>query len=100
MNTFQGFYSVYRSLFELLSSDEQLHDPSNTDGLHPPPAYPSFGDSTTPYAPPPGSSRAEKDKGTWVRDFYTVWGQFVTNKSFEWKMAYDLDHTYDRKIRR
>ena len=64
------------------------------------PAYPTFGDSTTLYAPPPGATRAERDAGTWVRDFYTVWGQFATEKKFEWVSAWDAERGEDRRVRR
>ncbi|KAJ9097707.1 hypothetical protein QFC21_004745 [Naganishia friedmannii] len=96
----EGFFSIYRSLFDLLSSDEQLHHPSSTKGGHPPPAYPSFGDSQTPYAPPVGATRAERDAGSWVRDFYTVWCQFATEKKFEWVSAWDAERGEDRRVRR
>ncbi|KAJ9094843.1 hypothetical protein QFC19_007772 [Naganishia cerealis] len=96
----KGFFSIYRSLFDLLSSDEQLHHPSSVKGGHPPPSYPSFGDSQTPYAPPAGATRAERDAGTWVRDFYTVWSQFATEKKFEWVSAWDAERGEDRRVRR
>ncbi|KAI5454891.1 hypothetical protein NCC49_002167 [Naganishia albida] len=96
----EGFFSIYRSLFDLLSSDEELHHPASSKGGFSPPAYPSFGDSQTPYAPPPGASRAERDAGTWVRDFYTVWSQFATEKKFEWVSAWDAERGEDRRVRR
>ncbi|KAJ9126506.1 hypothetical protein QFC24_001533 [Naganishia onofrii] len=99
-DTNEGFFSIYRSLFDLLSSDEQLHHPSSSKGGHPPPAYPSFGDSQTPYAPPVGATRAERDAGMWVRDFYTVWSQFATEKKFEWVSAWDAERGEDRRVRR
>jgi DnaJ family protein A protein 5 len=44
----QGFFSIYRSLFALLASDERLHTPPDETPL----PYPGFGDSTTSYAAP------------------------------------------------
>lgn len=97
----QGFYSIYRSLFALLASDEALHHPSaQGNGRHAPPAYPTFGSAETPYAPPPGANRAERDAGVWVRDFYAVWGEFVTEKKFEWLGAWDSEAGADRRVRR
>ncbi|WVQ94337.1 hypothetical protein IAU59_001416 [Kwoniella sp. CBS 9459] len=95
-DTNEGFYSVYRSLFTLLASDETLHTPTDT----PPLSYPSFGDSNTPYAPPPGLTRAQRDSQLWVRDFYAVWTEFVTEKRFEWVAKWDVERAESRDIRR
>lgn len=95
----EGFYSIYRSLFELLSSDEQLHYGNHNDGKRMA-AYPSFGDSNTPYAPPSGATRKERDAGVWVKDFYAIWGEFVTEKRFDWLSAWDADRGPDRRVRR
>ncbi|OCF34510.1 hypothetical protein I316_03551 [Kwoniella heveanensis BCC8398] len=95
-DTNEGFYSVYRSLFALLASDESLHTPPNS----PPLSYPSFGESSTPYAPPPGLTRAQKDSQPWVRDFYAVWTEFVTEKRFEWVAKWDTERAESRDIRR
>lgn len=89
----QGFFTVYRNLFALLASDEALHTDHPLD-------YPSFGDSTTPYAPPKDATRAEKDAGTWARDFYVVWSEFASEKRFEWVAKWDLDRGSDRQMRR
>lgn len=93
--SYQGFYSIYRTLFALLSSDEALHTTSTT-----PLSYPSFGDSSTAYAPPPGLTRAQKDSQVWARDFYAVWGEFVTEKKFEWVNKWDAERGDDRMVRR
>jgi len=87
---------VYRTLFNLLASDEALHTPEGQTHVH----YPPFGDSTTPYAPPPGLSRAERNKSWWVRDFYVAWGEFTTEKRFEWLEKWDTARGEDRNIRR
>ncbi|OWZ26582.1 hypothetical protein C356_06913 [Cryptococcus neoformans c45] len=94
-DTSEGFYSIYRTLFALLSSDEALHTTSTT-----PLSYPSFGDSSTAYAPPPGLTRAQKDSQVWARDFYAVWGEFVTEKKFEWVNKWDAERGDDRMVRR
>ncbi|WVF66725.1 hypothetical protein IAT40_001467 [Kwoniella sp. CBS 6097] len=95
-DTNEGFYSVYRSLFALLSSDESLHTPPDSPLL----SYPSFGDSSTPYAPPPGMTRAQRDSQLWVRNFYAVWTEFVTEKRFEWVAKWDAERAESRDIRR
>ncbi|OCF78359.1 hypothetical protein I204_00297 [Kwoniella mangroviensis CBS 8886] len=95
-DTNEGFYSVYRTLFALLASDETLHTPPDS----PPLVYPSFGDSTTSYAPSQGMTRAQKDSQIWVRDFYLVWTEFVTEKKFEWVAKWDLERAESRDIRR
>ncbi|WWC59928.1 uncharacterized protein I303_102491 [Kwoniella dejecticola CBS 10117] len=95
-DTNEGFYSVYRTLFALLASDEDLHTSPDSPSL----AYPSFGDSTTSYAPPQGMTRAEKDSQIWVRDFYLVWTEFVTEKRFDWVAKWDLERAESRDIRR
>ncbi|XAO26891.1 hypothetical protein I312_105732 [Cryptococcus bacillisporus CA1280] len=94
-DTSEGFYSIYRTLFALLASDETLHTTSTT-----PLSYPSFGDSSTAYAPPPGLTRAQKYSQMWARDFYAVWGEFVTEKKFEWINKWDAERGDDRMVRR
>nr|XP_019012381.1 uncharacterized protein I206_03228 [Kwoniella pini CBS 10737]OCF51162.1 hypothetical protein I206_03228 [Kwoniella pini CBS 10737] len=95
-DTNEGFYSVYRTLFALLASDEDLHISPDSPSL----AYPSFGDSTTSYAPAQGTTRAEKDSQIWVRDFYLVWTEFVTEKRFDWVAKWDIERAESRDIRR
>ncbi|ORY27689.1 hypothetical protein BCR39DRAFT_537986 [Naematelia encephala] len=92
----EGFYSVYRSLFALLASDEELHTP---EGFHPL-VYPGFGESTTPYAAPQGMTRTERESQTWAKDFYLVWKEFATEKRFDWVKKYDPDRADDRGMRR
>ncbi|KAL1410160.1 hypothetical protein Q8F55_004165 [Vanrija albida] len=92
----EGFYSVYRTLFNVLGSDEALHTPEGQTMVY----YPTFGNSTTPYAPPPGMTKAEKAKTNWVRDFYVAWGEFTTEKRFEWLEKWDVHRGEDRNVRR
>jgi DnaJ family protein A protein 5 len=89
----QGFFSVYRTLFALLAADEALHTDHPLD-------YPTFGSSHNQYAPPQGMTRTEKDAETWARDFYVVWGEFTTEKKFEWVAKWDLARADDRQMRR
>ena len=92
----KGFFSVYRSLFTLLASDEALHTSANHSPLH----YPSFGHEDTSYAPPSGMTRAQRDVETWARDFYTVWSEFASEKRFEWVGKWDVERGDDRGMRR
>lgn len=89
---FQGFFSVYRSLFALLASDEALHQSEL--------AYPSFGDSQTPYTAPSGTTRAQRQGKIYARDFYVGWSEFATAKRFEWVGKWDVERGDDRGIRR
>lgn len=73
-----------------------LHTP---DG-HAPVHYPTFGDLTTPWAPPPGMTKAERARTHWARDFYTAWGEFTTEKKFDWIEKWDLRRGEDRNVRR
>lgn len=95
-DTNEGFYSIYRSLFALLASDEALHTPEGQIPL----AYPSFGESQTAYASPPDMTRKERDQHTWARDFYTVWREFTTEKTFTWVAKWDVERADDRGTRR
>jgi hypothetical protein len=76
-----------------LAADEALHTDDPLD-------YPTFGASTDQYAPPPGLTRAQKDAEVWARDFYVVWGEFSTEKKFEWVAKWDLARADDRQMRR
>lgn len=87
---------MYRTLFNVLGSDEVLHTPEGQTSVY----YPTFGNSTTPYAPPPGMTKAEKAKTNWVRDFYVAWGEFTTEKRFEWLEKWDVHRGEDRNVRR
>lgn len=80
----------------MLANDEVLHTPEGHAPVH----YPTFGDSTTPYAPPPGMTKAERAKTNWARDFYTAWGEFTTEKKFDWIEKWDLRRGEDRNVRR
>jgi DnaJ family protein A protein 5 len=92
----QGFYSVYRSLFALLASDETLHTPPGQASVR----YPTFGDSATMYAPSTGISRSDRDSQAWARDFYVAWSEFTTEKKFEWVVKFDVERGEDRGMRR
>lgn len=80
----------------MLASDEALHTPEDHVTVH----YPPFGDSTTPWAPPPGTTKAERARSVWARDFYVAWGEFTTEKRFEWMGKWDTARGEDRNVRR
>ncbi|GET02955.1 DnaJ-domain-containing protein [Rhizophagus clarus] len=90
-----GFYSVYRKLFEKLAEEEEdaySHDRGeDADDFH---SYPSFGDSTTPIDP-----NDSKD-GNPIKNFYTSWLNFSTQKSFKWFDKYKLSEAPDRILKR
>ena len=87
---------MYRSLFALIASDEALHTTESRDPLQ----YPSFGHKDSPYAPPQGMTKVQKDGQLWTRDFYIVWSEFTTEKRFEWFGKWDLERGDDRGMRR
>ncbi|PKK80131.1 DnaJ-domain-containing protein [Rhizophagus irregularis] len=90
-----GFYTVYRKLFEKLAEEEDdaySHDRGEDAGdFHP---YPSFGDSTTPI-----DLNDSKD-GNPIKNFYTSWLNFSTQKSFKWFDKYKLSEAPDRILKR
>lgn len=90
---FQGFYSVYRTLFALLASDESLHSDTIIE-------YPSFGDASTPFAPATGTSRSDRSQISYARDFYLAWASFSTAKRFDWVAKWDVERGEDRSMRR
>ena len=92
----QGFFTTYRSLFDLLASDEEAN--ATADSLRW--TYPSFGDSQSPYASDTGSSQPGQASQCWIKDFYTVWSEFSTEKSFEWVRRWDTERADDRSMRR
>lgn len=91
--TGKGFYSVYRSLFALLATDESLHADETIE-------YPSFGDSSTPYTPASDLPRSARDETPCARDFYLAWANFSTAKRFDWVSKWDVERGDDRSMRR
>lgn len=45
-------------------------------------------------------TKAEKARSHWARDFYTAWGEFTTEKRFEWIEKWDTHRAETREIRR
>ncbi|XP_018121922.1 dnaJ homolog subfamily C member 21 isoform X2 [Xenopus laevis] len=67
----EGFYSVYRRIFELIVKEELDNKIDGEMEEHPP-----FGDS-------------QSDYDTVVHLFYAYWQSFCTVKNFAWKEEYD-----------
>lgn len=44
--------------------------------------------------------RAQRLSQTWVRDFYAIWSEFASAKSFSWVGKWDVERGDDRGIRR
>ncbi|KAI8381146.1 uncharacterized protein BYT42DRAFT_612955 [Radiomyces spectabilis] len=96
----QGFFTVYRKLFQKLSNEEEEayrnDPPDDYDDQRSFTSYPSFGDSKTPYA--------DNDRylgyGGYVRDFYNAWLNFSSVKSFSWMDKWRLSEAPNRYVRR
>lgn len=82
----QSFFTIYRNLFDRLAYDEKPYVDM---------AFPSFGDSTWPWAPP---SKTEQEKA--ARTFYNFWLNFLTNKDFNWAEQWNISEAPDRRVRR
>ncbi|KAL0087526.1 hypothetical protein J3Q64DRAFT_1638175 [Phycomyces blakesleeanus] len=91
-----GFYTVYRKLFQKLMNEEEAHrdtpDEDDISFTH----YPSFGNSKTPFA----DSDGYMGYGSYVRDFYSAWGNFTSVKSFQWMDKWRLSEAPNRIVRR
>ncbi|OAD69727.1 hypothetical protein PHYBLDRAFT_100882, partial [Phycomyces blakesleeanus NRRL 1555(-)] len=92
-----GFYTVYRKLFQkLMNEEEEAHrdtpDEDDISFTH----YPSFGNSKTPFA----DSDGYMGYGSYVRDFYSAWGNFTSVKSFQWMDKWRLSEAPNRIVRR
>ncbi|XP_051733990.1 dnaJ homolog subfamily C member 21 isoform X2 [Ctenopharyngodon idella] len=76
----QGFYTVYRNLFESIVKEEMEHSKDEEDEEE---EFPSFGDS-------------QSDYDTVVHLFYGYWQSFCTRKNFAWKEEYDTRQASNR----
>ncbi|KAI8089563.1 uncharacterized protein BX664DRAFT_263089 [Halteromyces radiatus] len=97
----QGFYTVYRQLFQKLANEEEeayRNSPSEDDGMGSSgyTTLPSFGNSKTPFADNDGYL----GYGAYVRDFYGAWSNFSTQKSFQWLDKWRLSDAPNRFVRR
>ncbi|KAI5096292.1 dnaJ-like subfamily C member 21, partial [Silurus meridionalis] len=76
----QGFYTVYRNLFESIAKEELEHSKEEDDECD---DFPTFGDS-------------QSDYDTVVHVFYGCWQSFCTRKNFAWKEEYDTRQASNR----
>nr|CDI53506.1 -domain-containing protein [Melanopsichium pennsylvanicum 4]SNX84364.1 related to JJJ1 \ len=95
-----GFYATYRRLFERLAQEERIAAPYPGEDTSVPSAdaYPSFGYSHTPYSHAKGQEADVHQ--TPLRDFYNVFINFQSRKSFGWFDKYDLRDAPDRRVKR
>ncbi|CDR98778.1 hypothetical protein [Sporisorium scitamineum] len=97
-----GFYATYRRLFERLAQEERVAAPypgEEKDSVIPSAdAYPSFGYSHTPYSNAKGQEAAVHQ--TPAKDFYNVFMNFQSRKSFGWFDKYDIRDASDRRVKR
>ncbi|CAO3591700.1 unnamed protein product [Absidia cylindrospora] len=104
-DTDQGFYTVYRHLFQKLANEEEEayrnnpdddDDDDNQDNRGTYTTLPSFGNSKTPFADQDGYL----GYGAYVRDFYAAWTNISTRKSFQWVDKWRLSDAPNRFVRR
>ena len=97
-----GFYATYRRLFERLAQEERVAAPypgEDKDTTIPAAdAFPSFGYGHTPYSNAKGQEASVHQ--TPAKDFYNVFMNFQSRKSFGWFDKYDLRDAPDRRVKR
>ncbi|KAJ8338975.1 hypothetical protein SKAU_G00357610 [Synaphobranchus kaupii] len=76
----EGFYTVYRKLFESIVKEEMEHSKEEDEEEG---EFPAFGDS-------------QSDYDTVVHLFYGYWQSFCTRKNFAWKEEYDTRQASNR----
>ncbi|CAO3650660.1 unnamed protein product [Cunninghamella blakesleeana] len=107
-DTDQGFYTIYRKLFQKLAEEEEeafRNNPTDNDDddgqIDERDIYmslPSFGNSKTPFAD--STKNGRQPFGAYVRDFYSAWSNFSTRKSFRWLDKWRLSDAPNRIVRR
>uniref|UniRef100_A0A1I8QDJ3 DnaJ homolog subfamily C member 21 n=1 Tax=Stomoxys calcitrans TaxID=35570 RepID=A0A1I8QDJ3_STOCA len=77
----QGFYSVYRDVFEKIATEDQefMDDENEIENI------PAFGDSTSSYEEVVGP-------------FYAWWSAYCTKRTYTWLCPYDVMEIKDRRI--
>lgn len=79
-----NFYAVLGEAFKKIADEEiAAAERANEDPVY----YPDFGNSKSTHE-------------DWVKQFYTVWGGFWTQKSFSWCDVYRYQDAPDRRIKR
>lgn len=94
----EGFFGTYRRLFERIAAEDAQAAPYPGDAPSRPIDWPSFGYSHTPYLHRKGEDVPLNQ--TPVRDFYSAWAGYQTNKSFSWKDGWKLSEAPDRRVKR
>lgn len=76
----EGFYAVYRKVFEKLSAEdiEYMDDPDDYESI------PKFGNSTTAFED--------------VINFYGHWESYSTKKSYAWLFTHNISELRDRRL--
>ncbi|KAI9302941.1 hypothetical protein BJ944DRAFT_166328 [Cunninghamella echinulata] len=110
-DTDQGFYTVYRKLFQKLAEEEEeafrnnptQYDNDDMDDIDEKDIYmslPSFGNTKTPFADNSKDGQSNLGFGAYVRDFYSAWSNFSTRKTFQWLDKWRLSDAPNRIVRR
>lgn len=86
-DTESSFFSIYRSLFHQISSEEMIARQDSTI------IYPSFGNSESNYDQDLAGERA-------LKYFYSTWSNFATQKTFEWIEPHHASSQADRRYKR
>lgn len=81
-----GFFTIYRNLFDRLAKEEQL---SKTV------VFPSFGYSTWDW-----TAKNKEQPSQAARHFYNFWLNFTTDKEFAWSDQWNVSEAPDRQVRR
>lgn len=80
----KSFYAVLGKAFSKLAEEERTAAQwENEDAVH----YPDFGNSKSGHE-------------DWVKNFYAVWGNFRTAKTFSWCDVYRYSDAPDRRVKR
>ncbi|XP_017865088.1 PREDICTED: dnaJ homolog subfamily C member 21 [Drosophila arizonae] len=82
-NDAQGFYSVYRDVFNKIAAEDMDFMDSDDEGL----SAPQFGDANSSYEDVVGP-------------FYAYWLSYSTKKTYEWLCPYDVREIKERFILR
>lgn len=87
----EGFYGIYRTLFETISQSEMYAmAPAGEAPLSPSVQYPSFGNSGTTYDAPNSE----------LKQFYSAFLSFASRRPFNEADKYRLQDAPDRQVRR
>ncbi|TDL25458.1 DnaJ-domain-containing protein [Rickenella mellea] len=82
-----GFFTLYRNLFDRLSHDESQYSGRSAD------EYPSFGSASWSW-----TTHGNMDDA--ARHFYNYWLSFSSEKDFSWSEQWKLSEAPDRRVRR